>query len=227
MRGRGSDRRCSRRQRRPLPAVIENGEAYIDAATTCPRAGGLHPGGAGRQGLQLAMIVFSPDGKSLFVSLVHRGGCLYNATAALGQIWDTRHRKTDQSAHGRHARIPFTLPPAIVLTYTRRRLALVRDCRDGERGGSRRSCRRWSRRPDASGRSSRCSSTRSTTRSACGRSRRRRSRSRSGRTDKQRHDDGERSSTADARELDAFWSGGCGRMGESPSRWPRVRGDGN
>ncbi len=83
--------------------------------STCPRAGGLASWRAGRQGL--SALLFSPDGKSLFGSVSEIDGDGFNHERLRSDLGPS-HRKTDQSAHGRHERAPIYTPAGDRLVVT-------------------------------------------------------------------------------------------------------------
>ena len=102
--------------------------------TTCPRADGLHPGQpAGKD--PTGHYVFSPDGKSLFVSLVeHRGRCSSMKTASVRSGTHSQDEPTSPLMAGTLNPI---YTPAGDRLVTERLPALVRDAANGRDRGSR------------------------------------------------------------------------------------------
>ena len=86
---------------------LENGEAYIDVLR--PALGPADGILANRPASDLSRCVFSPDGKSLFVSLLEVEGDGFNQHRLRSDLGPS-HRKTDQSAHGRGTRVPHLHP---------------------------------------------------------------------------------------------------------------------
>ena len=112
---------------------IENGEAYIDVLDlpSGRRTGIL----ASRRGKQ-PDLVFSPDGKSLFGSVLEVAGDGSNGTRLRSDL-GPGHRKTDQSAHGEARHGAIYTPAGDRLLTQRRFQAAVRDAATGRERGSR------------------------------------------------------------------------------------------